>query len=301
MITSFKRIIIAGWQHFVRNSSSSLATIFVILTMTLLVAVLFLVKGAAGFAINSLQEKVDISVYFNQDTSEEEIFRIKDEISGLREVKTVNYVSREEALSQFMARYKNNQVVLESLSEVGNPLLSSLSIRAIESGNYRNIVNFLANENYEDIINKVDYYEREAIINRIFNIINDINRFGLIGIAIIALFAVLITFNTIRLAIYDSRNEIGIMRLVGASNLFIHGPFLLQGAIAGFFAFSISILIVTVIAYFATPKIESVLSGFILFNYLGSNFITIFVVQLSLAIGLGVLGSVVAVRKYLRV
>jgi len=251
--------------------------------------------------IDSLQEKVDVSIYFNQDVIEEDILKIKDDVNKLNEVKSVIYVSREEALSRFMTRYKDNSVVIEALSEVGNPLMPSLNIRAIEAGKYKEIVNFFDNENYQDMVARIDYYERQPVIDRVFTMINNINRIGLIVAIIIALFAILITFNTIRLAIYDSRNEIGIMRIVGASNLFIHGPFLVQGAIAGFFAFSVSILLITLVSYLMSPKIENILPGFDLFNYLSVNFSIVFLVQLLSGIALGIFSSAIAVRKYLRV
>ncbi|MFH0791680.1 MAG: permease-like cell division protein FtsX [bacterium] len=300
-MVTLRRIIVAGWQHFVRNSGLSLATVFVIATMISLIATMFLVKGVANFMIDSLQEKVDISVYFNQDVIGEDILKIKDDAIKLNEVKSVVYVSREEALSRFMTRYKDNSVVIEALSEVGNPLMASLNIRATEAGKYQQILQFFDGENYRDIVVKIDYYERQPIINRVFAMVNNINRIGLIIAVIIALFAILITFNTIRLAIYDSRNEIGIMRIVGASNLFIHAPFLVQGSIAGFFAFSFSILTITIISYLISPKIENILPGFDLFNYLSINFSTVFLIQLFSGIGLGVIGSAIAVRKYLRV
>ncbi len=301
MFVAIRRIIVSGWQHFIRNSSLSLATIFVIATTILLVSSLFLIKGGANSVINSLEKKVDISVYFNQDISEEQILKIKDDVNKLNEVKSIEYVSREEALSRFMERYKDNSVVIEALSEVGNPLMASLNIRAVEAGEYGGIVSFFNGEIYRDVVNKIDYYERQSVIERISVLIRNINRLGLISAIIIALFAILIAFNTIRLAIYDARNEIGIMRIVGASNFFIRGPFIVQGAIAGFFAFSIAILALTVIAYLISPKMGEIITDFDLFNYLSVNFSVLFIVQLLFGIGLGVISSIIAVRKYLRV
>lgn len=301
MITSLFRIIRAGWRNFIRNGGISAATIFIMVLTISLISSLFMLSGLADFVVNSLQEKVDISVYFKQDATEEDILKARDEIEKIPEVKEVHYISREEALDKFIARYKNDPVIMESLQEIGNPLLSSLNIKAWEASQYGAVSGFFSTAPYKDMIDKIDYLERQPVIDRLFGITKSI-RNGVIGFsAVLGLFAILVAFNAIKLAIHDSREEIGIMRLVGASNLFIRAPFLVQGAIAGITAVIISMTIFSAVVYFLSPRLEFFIPGFDLYLNFNANLQTIILVQLITGVGLGVISSGIAVRKYLRV
>jgi len=117
----------------------------------------------------------------------------------------------------------------------------------------------------------------------------------------LALVAILVVFNTVRLAIYSSREEIRVMRLVGASNWFIRGPFLVQGAISGFAAVVITLLIFTGALFFLSPKLEILFPGLNIFNSFTGNFGMLFLIQIFAGVGLGVVSSIIAIRKYLKI
>jgi cell division transport system permease protein len=243
MFTSLRRIIKSGWQSFFRDGGLSVATVFILLLTIALATSLFLFRGLSQFLISSVEEKADISLYFKEEILESDIFEFREELVKISEVKEAKYISQEKALADFTEKHKDNPVLMASLTEVGrNPFLASLNIMASEPGQYQAIADFLGGSDFTDLIEKVDYYERKSVIERIFSLTSTINRSFLFLSIILALVAILVTFNTIRLAIYNSREEIKIQRLVGAGSWFIRGPFLVQGVLAGILAALICLL-----------------------------------------------------------
>lgn len=302
MFTFIKKISKASWLNFRRNGGLSLTTIFILLITISLITSLFLFHKISQFLISELEGKVDISIYFKEDSPEEEILKAKTELSKMPEVKEIEYNSRETARERFIQQHKDNPLLMASIEEVGeNPFLASLNIKAWKPDQYETLANFLENATFKNLIEKIDYYQRKPIIERLSSITSAINKAG-IGISIVlALLSFLVAFNTIRLAIFSQREEISIMRLVGASNWFIRGPFLIQGIISGFFATLIAILIFILISWALSPKLEIFLPDFNLQNFYFQNFWTLFAIQLLTGIGIGIFSSLIAMRKYLKV
>lgn len=302
MPTLFKRIVKSGWIGFKRNSGLSLATIFIMVMTISLVTSLLLLQKSSNFLITSLTEKVDMAVYFIGEPSVEEIVTIQEELFALEEVKTLEYVSKSEALEKFISRHESEDVIMESLQEVGgNPLLASLNIKAFEASQYAAISSFLDTASFRDLIAKVDYYQKKPAMDKLFSLTSSISTTGIVLSLVLALVAVLIAFNTVRIAIYNSRDEIETMRLVGATNWFIRGPFLVQGVIAGGLAVLISFAIFSVALLFLSPKIDIIIPGLGLSSYFFSNFLVILLIQLVAGVGLGTFSSWIAVRKYLKI
>ena len=302
MITAIKRIFKLGWSSFTRDGGIATATIFILVINIFLVSLLFLFQNISQFLISSLQEKVDISVYFKEIIPEEDILNVEKELSQIPEVKNVKYVSKEEALEIFVERHKDDPVLMSSLEEVGgNPFLASLNIKAWEASQYQKVADFLEGPRFENLIEKVDYYQRKPVIERIFSLTSAANKAGIsLSIALVVV-AILVTFNTIRLAILNQKEEIQIQRLVGASNFFIRGPFLIQGTISGILAFLICLLLFTLICWVFSPKIEIFFPGLNIFSFFTKNFWTLFLIQIFTGILLGIISSTIAIRKYLKV
>lgn len=299
MLILLKRVIQSGCRNFSRNGGSAIATIFIIAMTISLVTSLFLLKDISRFLILSIQEKVDVSVYFKQEAQEEDILKVKEKITEISEIKEVEYVSKEEALKIFTERHQDNPVLIESLEEVGqNPFLASLNIKAFEASQYGAVTNFLENSNFENLIEKIDYHQRKPVIERIFSLTSGINKAGIGFSIVLGIIAILVVFNTIRLAIYNSKEEIKIQKLVGASNWFIRGPFLVQGVIAGFIAALICLSVFSLLTWGFSSKIEILFPGLNIFSLFIVNFWLIFLIQLVTGIGLGVISSLIAVRKY---
>jgi len=302
MITLTKRIFKAGWKNFLRDGGQNAATIFILVMVISAITFLYVFKDASQFLISSIQEKIDISVYFRNDTPEEDILNVRDEISDIPEVKEVTYVSKDEAFRDFTEKHQDSDVLMQSLTEVGgNPFLASLSIKAFEASQYQAVADFLENSNLKNIVEKVDYYQRKPVIDRIFSLTSNLNKIGIIFSIILAIIAILVVFNTVRLTIYSSREEIRIQRLVGASNWFIRGPFLVQGAVEGFLATIISFSISILICWIFGSKVEFLFPGLDVFKFFIVDIWLILLIQFFAGIGFGVISSLLAVRKYLKV
>jgi len=299
MLINFKRILKAGWQNFSRDGGIAVATIFILVLAIFLVSTIFLSKDISQFLIASLQEKADISVYFKEFVLEDDILKIKEKLSQVPEVKNVEYVSKEEAIKRLVAKHPQ---LIESVQETEGMLrLSSLNVNVFEANQYQPVMNFLESSNFKDYIDKVDYYERRPVIERIFSLTSLFSKIGISLSIVLIITAILVTFNTIRLAISNQKEEIKIQRLVGASNWFIRGPFLVQGAISGLIAVLISALIFSSICWFLSPKIEFFFAGLNLFHLFIKNFWVLLLIQFASGILLAAISSTIAIRKYLRV
>ncbi len=302
MITLAKRIFRAGWQGLTRDGGMMVANVFIMTMAISVVTSLFIFKDISRFVIANIQEKVDVSVYFKYDTTEEDILDAKEIIAELPEVTEITYISRDDALEKFVYTHKDNPVLMESLAEVGtNPFLASLGIRAAQASQYEAVVYYLENSNLNYLIEKIDYYQRKPVIERIYNLSSSFNRIGLILSLLLMMAAVLVAFNAVRLSIYNSREEIKIQKLVGASNWFVRGPFLVQGAICGFFAALISLLLFTLLAFGFNSQAAVLFPDLKLFTFFMGSFWMILFVQLLTGVVLGVVSGLVAVRRYLKV
>jgi cell division transport system permease protein len=224
---------------------------------------------------------------------------IKNEITQMPEVKSVEYISDQEAKKTLLERHPE---LKDSLTETQGMLnLASLNIRAAEASQYQAIVSYLETASFKDSIKQIDYIERKPVIDKIFSITSAINRTGFILSLILACVAFLVAYNQVKLAICNTREEIFIQRLVGASNWFIRGPFLIQGVIAGFFATFISLIIFIPAVWFLGPRMENFFAGLNLSQYFFSNFILILSLQTLTGVSLGVVSSIIAMRNYLKV
>jgi len=302
MLTSIKRIFKSGWLNFSRDGSLSIATCFVMIMAISLATSIFFLKDISKFLISTIQEKADISVYFNNTALEEDILNIKEELSKIPEVENISYISKEEVLDEFNQRHKDDSILMESLEEVGgNPFLATLNIRAFTASQYQAVASFFEDPAFEGLIEKVDYYQRKPVIDKIFSLTSEAKKTGIVLAIILAVISALVVFNTIRLAIFNQKEEIEVQRLVGASNWFIRGPFLIQGAISGILATLICFLIVALSCWFFSPKIEFLFPGLNIWNFFTNSFWVIVLIQLAIGIGLGVISSILAVRKYLKI
>ncbi|KKS73772.1 MAG: Cell division protein FtsX, partial [Candidatus Azambacteria bacterium GW2011_GWB1_42_72] len=183
--------------------------------------------------------------YFNLGAKEMDILALKSKLEGMGEVNSVEYISAEQALPIFKKRHADNDIFIKSLQEIGiNPLEASLNILAKNLSQYPAITAFLNQDQYKGIITNITYTENKDAIDRLSNIIKVLRESGVAASLILAFIAFLVAFNTVRLAIYSAREEITVMKLVGASNWFVRGPFIVEGVLHGVVASIISFMIV---------------------------------------------------------
>ncbi len=302
MFITLLRIVKSGLQIFGRNFPLFGATIAVMSLMLLVFAGLFTIRFFASRAISEIQNRIAMSIYFDATVDEGGILRARDLLSQLPEVERVEYVSREEALNKFRERHKTNPALIQALEEIGsNPLQASLNIKARDSQQYASIASFIEKAPFRNQIAKVNYVENQLVIERLNKVIVAIRNGGLLLSVILALIAVLVFFNTMRIAIYTFREEIAIMKLVGASNNFVRGPFMIAGILAGATASIVSFLIFFVSIHAIFPRIEQLIPGLGIKAFFLSSIWLLLGMQIVLGIGLGMFASFLAINKHLQV
>ena len=302
MKESFKRVFNSGWTNLKRNSYSSVGTAGVMGLVLLIFSALMLLNFVSQSVISSLRDKIDVSVYLETSAPEDQILKIKSDIEKLSDVKSVTYISRDQALADFKARHAGDPLIQESLAELNeNPLPAALNIKAVSSEDYPTIAASLEANRFRGIINKIDYYENEAVIKKVEGIAGAAKTWGLVAIFFLVGIAVLVTFNTIRLTIYNQKQEIEVMRLVGGSNWFIRAPYLIEGGLYGAFAAIVTTAIFYPTLYLISPRISALIPNLNAFGYFAANAVQYVVVIAAIGIFLGVVSSSVAIRRFLKV
>lgn len=307
MLTALSRIIKYGILGFIRNGWLSTVTISIMILVLVVFEGLVLFKQISDTALVSLKDKVDISVYFKNITPEDNILQTQRALETLAEVKEVEYISREKALEIFKQRHEDDPAITQSLDILKdsqfseNPLLASLNIKAHDPKEYANIASYLNESNFKEWFEKEPYTKNAVVIERLSRIIDTAERGGIALMIFLAAIAVLVTFNTIRLAIYSSRDEIGIMRLVGASNTFIRGPYVIEGIVYGSIAGILSVALMAPLAYAVSPYLKVFIPEMSIWTYFYTNLFIILGYQMILGMILGIVSSSIAVRKYLKI
>jgi len=304
--SDMKRITRSGLINFYRNTFVSFASVLM-MTLTLMVigSTIFL-NAILSFTITNIERKVDVNVYFYPNAAESQILEMKTSIEQLPQVAMVSYVSRDEALKAFQDRHQNDYLTLQALDELGtNPLGASLNIQAKDSGQYESIAQFLSSDSAssienKNIIEKINYYQNKEIIGRLTNLAHTVQRVGIILTVVFIGLSIIVTLNTIRMAIYGAREEITVMRLVGAENKYIQGPFMIEGIVSGLFAAVITIIALFPLTLWISKYTVDFFGGLSLVRYYGDNFLQLLLILLVVGILLGALSSLFAIRRYLK-
>lgn len=307
--TNIKRILRGGFVNFWRNGFVTAATVLVITVTLFVLGSLIFMDAMLDASLTQLQQKVDVNVYFTTEAQEEEILALKSSLEELPEVASVEYVSRDEALQQFQQRHSDDQLIIQALDELDeNPLSAHFNIRAQDTSQYESIATFLERQSEtalaaggSQLIDKVNYFQNRVAIDRLSDIISSIDTLSIATFLVFAIISILIIFNTIRLAIYTSRDEISVMRLVGASNTYIRGPFVIEGIMYGVVSAIAALVIFYPVTLWIGPFTEQFFGTTNLFDYYVNNFGQMFVILVLVGAGLGALSSYLAVRKYLKV
>jgi cell division transport system permease protein len=303
---NIKRVSRYGLIGFIRNGFVSLAAVSIMVLTLFVLSGLLISSAALDATLAQLTQKVDVNVYFTTVATEREISELRKMIEALPEVESVSYVSRENALAQFRERHKNDQLTIQALEELkDNPLGAMLEVRAKKTSQYEAIAKFLDTQQSSGTsvgssIDKVNFYQNKTAIDRLTNIIDTSKRFGTIIAVVMGLASLLIAFNTIRLAIYTSRDEIGVMNIVGAGRWYVRGPFMVAGVLYGVVSGIIVLALLYPITLYISQPLERFLGTFNAFSYYADSFSKMFFVVMVSGIALGALSSYLAVRRYLR-
>ncbi len=307
ILTKLKRTMKSGAISFWRNGSVSLASVL-ILTVTLTVISMVLFSGVVlSSTLETIKNKVDIDIYFTNGATEESILAFANDIKKNQDILEVKYISKDQAYQTFRERHKDEESTIQALDEIGdNPLPASINIKAKDPNKYDSIVSFLKEKqkNLGDngIIDKINYTEKnQQAISSLNRIITASNKLGVLVAIFFAIVSILITFNTIRLAIYIFREEISVMRLVGASEIYIRAPFVTVGILYGVVSAIVTTIILLPITHYAGSWTEKLGTGINLFTYYRDHLGLIIFYLLVAGSALGSVSAFFAIKKYLKV
>lgn len=317
IFTTLKRITRTGFVNFWRNGFLSFSAIVIITLSLCAIGSIIFTSAFSRALIEDVQDKVDINVYFSLTAPESEILSLQKEIKALPEVKETSYFSREKALDNFKKKWQDNTLIMQGLEEIGdNPFPASLNIKAKNPGQYGSIATFLQNKNPSDssgapLISKINYQDNKIIIDRLGRIIPAIEKSGSIIAIILILVAIISVWNTTRLIVFTARDEIAVMKLVGASNIYVRGPLVISGIMYGVISAIITLILMGAFAYWSDMAIlrfagVEVASDFSLVvnvfsTYFAKNFTQILIIILGSGVMLGGLSGYVAAKRYLKV
>ncbi len=305
--TLTRRIVVAGLRGFYRNRTVSLSSIF-ILTITLsIISSFYLSRAIFDYTLDQVREKVDVRVYFNTDATEEQVADVRAKLQGLQQVKSVTYTSKEQALADFKEKHAGDQLTLQALDELGNnPFGASLSITAKDTTQYEAIAQALSSGSgllgeAEGSVDKINYYQLKDSIDKLNNIIGWTDTVGFWISVVFVLMSCMIVYNTIRLAIFVYRDEIAVMKLVGASNMFIRGPFVVEALLYALVATILSLAFFWGATIWVAKKTVFFFEGMNLHLYFVQHFFELAGILLLSGAVLAVISSLLAVRKYLKI
>lgn len=303
---SFFRVIKTGFVNFWRNLWLSMAATMVMSVTLVIFATLFLLFVLTNYSIKTIQNTVDVSVYFKIGLQEQQINNIKKQIQADSKVKSITYISAEQAYAEFKQKHQSNSDIIGSLNELTeNPLPATLHVKANNLADYPNLVDTLSQNQYKDFIESVSYKndpQTQLVIARLDKISKLIITAGLGLVIIFSVIAVLVIFNTITLTIYNRKEEVEIMRLVGATNWYIRGPFLTESLLYSIFSAGITAGLMTPVFTKILPRVvEFVNPQITLYNRNIFSFWYLVLMLFILALIISITSTLLAIRKYLKI
>lgn len=286
-----------------RNKWLTLATVTVMALTLFTVSVFVVLNILVNSTVDTIKSRIDLEVYFKQEATEDELLAIKNEIMGEEPIKEVTYISKDEALEIFKEQNKNDPALYETITKEENPLPASLRIDLYKAEDLDKINALFRGGKYDSLVEETSYENNKSIVQKLINMGNYIKEGGFILSLVFILTTLLVVLNTIRMTIYTRREEIEIMKLVGATNWYIRWPFILEGAFYGLISALIALSVVFIGLKLLNPYISVYLQDFSgnFFAYVRSYSLEIVGLQFLISIGVGVVSSLLAMARYLRV
>jgi cell division transport system permease protein len=300
----FWRVLTAGSRNFLRNAwLSTAATAVMTITLTIIV-ISFISNSALTSTIKGVTDKIDVSIYLVDNITPDQRDTFQKALEADPNVQSVHYRSKDEALADYKAQIGSNQKLLEGLQLTGNPLPASFQVKAKDPKHLDSIIavtNQSQFSNYLDPTAPPSYSgQNKDTINRIVKVSNFFRNTELIASILFVIISVLIIFNTIRMAIFTRREEIEIMKLVGATNWFIRGPFVFEAALYGIIAAVIAVLLSYSLLLGGGPKLGSYVNVQSTISFFRSYPVLIVLGELVIGIFIGAFSSLLAMSRYLK-
>lgn len=305
-LVTILRVIRNGLQNFIRNLTLAVAAMAVISITLTTVLMLVIANATLNSTIKQINNKIDISVYLNDSVTQQQSNDLIAGLKKLSEVSSVQYISKSEALAIYEAQNSSNKTIQSAISQTYNPLPATINITPFNPSQLDQIKNYLNQPQILALQSDPSSYSGnlKIAIDKIAKTTTLLKEAGVISIFIFAAISVLIIFNTIRMAIFNRRDELQIMRLLGASTWYIRGPFIVENIIYGLISASISILIVDILFTTVSNSLQANSFGLLDIGYANYYFRYYFwyilFIQFGLGILIGAISSVIATRRYLK-
>jgi len=287
-----------------RNLWLSIVTLTTLVLVLVSLTALFAVNAVTDAALTKIQSKLEVAINFLPTAIPQQVDDAKIQLLALPGLDSITSISKEEALLKFKERTKDNATIQQSLQELGdNPFGPALILHAQNPAGYDQALKFIQTANFKDIIETTDIPIYQDIVAKLDNLTGQVKRGAGIMAGFFGLLALIVAFNTVRVSIYSQREEIGIMKLVGATNGFISWPYVIDGSLYALLATLLTIGICLPLAALIEPTLKAFLNieSFSLTQYLIKNSLSIFGLELLIAVVINIVASAIAVRKYLKV
>jgi len=301
-----ERIIKNGFVNFGRNVWLAIAAI-AMMAITLTILLFAIIANATfGHTISDLTSHIDVVEYLKDDVTDTQRNNQIEQLKRLPNVRSVEYTSKEQALKNYVKLNQNNPTLLAAISETDNPLPASIDIKPIDPNKLQDIQNFLDKPAQKALQSDPTSYsgDRKAAINKITAATHFFQQAGIVGIIVFIIISMLIIFNTIRMAIFNRRDELIIMRLLGASTAFIRGPFVVETMLYGAVAATISLVVCWALFRVASSTLQASSLGLLDIGfsskYFSDHLFSILTIQILVGILIGAASSGIATRRYLR-
>ncbi len=295
------RVLREGVQNFYRDKWLTLATIIIMTLSLYLIGVAIFLGFGVLHVIDSVENRINISMYFDFTVPEEKILEIKKEIEekSIKQIESITYISRDQALKDFLKREGDSKEIQEALDMIGeNPLPASLVIMAQSTTDYSSIDKYLHQE-YDEYIMNTNLEKNRAVIDELQRFILFIRNGGIVLGIIFAIIAVLVTLNTVRMSLYAHRKEFEVMRLVGASNLYVKIPTLVEGILYGFVSAILASIFLVITIFAVNPFAKQIIENINVVSFYSKSMIQVIVVIILFGAILGFVSSFLAVQRYL--
>lgn len=303
---TFERIVKNGFIGFGRNVWIAIAAI-AMMTITLTI-LLFAVVANATFrhTIDDITSHIDVSVFLKDNVTDQQRDNFISQLKKLDNVKSAEYINKEQALKTYEQQNSGNKDLLNAISEINNPLPAKIVIKPKDPNRLQEIRDFIAKPSFQSLQSDPSDSsdDRRTAIDKITKATHFFEQAGIVGIVVFIIISMLIIFNTIRMAIFNRRDELLIMRLLGASTGYIRGPFIVETMLYGAVAALVSLIICAALFAIASSTLQASSLGLLDITYSNDYFRghlwQILTVQIAIGILIGAASSSVATRRYLK-
>lgn len=300
------RIIKTGMVNFFRNAWLAMAAIAVMVVTLTIVLFSWLTSATFNRTIEQITERIDISIYVADTTTEEQLDELMTGLENLSNVESLEYYDKDMALERYMEQNADNPQLLQAITQTENPLPATIQIVPVDLDRIEEIRTYLDQPDIKALQSDPPSYsgDRKEAIDKISHATNILQRAGVIAVGVFGLVSVLIIFNTIQMAIFNRRDELSIMRLLGATTTYIRGPFVVEAVMYGVISALLSVLFIYLMFAVSSSTLQASSLGLLDISYsnqyFNNHFWWILAAQLGVGILIGAASSIIATKRYLK-